>query len=79
MAAPVVPEQVRLRHPERDAVVEDAFEVFAVEVVLVRRVHREEGGGRHLLRVADDDGASAARQRSDRFAGRQLRGFVEDY
>ena len=72
VAAPVVPEQMRLRHVERKAVVENALQILHIEVVLVDGIRGKERGWRHLLGIADDDGVLTSREHAHRLAGRQL-------
>ena len=78
MAAAVVPQKMRLRHVERQAVIKDAFQIFKIGIFFIRHVRHEERCRRHLFRIAHDDGIAPAGKRADSFACLKLRCLIED-
>ena len=78
VAAPVMPFQIDRREGQGDALVQDALQVLLVGILLVEGVRLEEGRGRQLLGVADDDERLAAGDGGHRLTRRELGGLVED-
>ena len=72
MFAAVVAQQVFGWHRQRQAIVEDAFQIFKLDVFFICFDAGEKRGGRHLFRVAHDNGLLGACQRTHGFAGGQL-------
>ena len=73
-----MPVEVLFGNTERKAIVQDAFQIFGIEVFFVYITRTEEGSRRELFGVAHDDGALGARERTNGFAGGKLRRLVED-
>ena len=79
VAAAVVPEKVSLGHVQGKAVVQNALQIFCVQVVLIHRIGGKEGGGRHLIGVAYYHCVSAPGQRAHCLAGGKLGCLVEHH
>ena len=77
MTAAVMPQKVGLGHVQCEAVIQNAFHILFVQMVIVRCAGCKERRGRHLLGIPDYDGINAACKRSDSFGGWQLRSFVK--
>ena len=75
--APVMPVEVFFGHTQCETVVENAFEIFRVEIFLVHIAGTEKGSRRELFGVADNDGGLRTGERTDGFTGGKLRRFVE--
>ena len=73
-----MPVEVLFGDTQCKAVVEDAFQIFRIEVFLVHISRTEERGRRQLFGVTHDDGALGAREGTDGFAGGKLRRLVKD-
>ena len=78
VAAAVVPQQVSLGHVQSQAIVQNAFQIFHIQIFFVYGVGGEEGGGRHLLGVTYDHRIATPGQNTHGLAGRKLGGFVKD-
>ena len=77
----VVPAQVHGGYVAGQTLVQNAFHVLfggGVVFLLLILAAGEEAGGRHLPRVAHDDGVAPAPDSADGIPHRNLRGFVED-
>ena len=72
-----MPQKMGLGHVQCEAVIQNAFHILFVQVVIIRCAGCKEGRGRHLLGIPDYDGIDAACKSSDSFGGWQLRSFVE--
>ena len=72
-----MPSQIAGRHRERDAVVENAFQVVDVSFILVGSIGHEETRWWHLLRVTHNDGRLAPADSPYGFVGRHLASLIE--
>ena len=75
--APVMPEQMCLRHVQSKAVIQNAFHILFFQMILICCAGCKEGGRRHLLGISDDDRVFTAGQCAYGFAGGKLGCFIK--
>ena len=76
--ASVMPSEVLGRQVQCKTVIQDAFQIFDMRIILVEGICIEEGRRRKLFRVTHHDDAATSGNGSHRLACRHLRRLVED-
>ena len=73
-----MPQQVLLRHTQRQTVVQYAFQIFLIIVVLIHLIGIEKAGGRQLFGITHHNDVLASGNGPHRLTGGKLRSLIED-